>query len=139
MPKTCFVISPIGVEGSETRKRADDAFEGIIKPAVEPLGYKPVRADHLKSPGKITDQVIEIITEAPLVIADLTDLNANVFYELSLRHISEKPVVHIIHKDQIAKIINIDAQFRDLTHVRMTETDSCPAGGHPRTDGSRSR
>ncbi len=102
--KICFVISPIGKEKSETRERANNAFEGIIVPAIKPLHYKPLRADQMKSPGRITDQVLENITEAPMVIADLTDFNANVFYELSLRHVSEKPIVHIIHEDQIDKI-----------------------------------
>ena len=33
--------------------------------------------------------------EADLVIADLTGNNANVFYELSLRHAIGKPVIHM--------------------------------------------
>jgi len=36
----------------------------------------------------------------PLVIADLTDWNANVFYELAVRHAFRKPVVQIIDAAQ---------------------------------------
>jgi hypothetical protein len=70
----------------------------------------------MMSPGKITDQVIDTITTAPMVIADLTDLNANVFYELSLRHVSEKPVVHIIHKDQQDQIPFDVQAFRTVAY-----------------------
>ena len=50
----CFVISPIGSEGSETRKHADEVLEFIIKDAVEPLGFKVQRADTISESGIIT-------------------------------------------------------------------------------------
>ena len=33
--KRCFVISPIGAEGSPTRQHADDVYDFIIKPALD--------------------------------------------------------------------------------------------------------
>jgi hypothetical protein len=36
----------------------------------------------------------------PLVVADLTDGNANVSYELALRHVVGKPVVQMVAKGQ---------------------------------------
>ena len=36
--KTCFVIAPIGDEGSETRRRSDQMLTHIIKPAVKECG-----------------------------------------------------------------------------------------------------
>jgi len=65
-------------------------------PALKEHDYgKPVRADHLNEPGRITSQVIKLLMEAELVIADLTGTNANVYYELSLRHALGKPVIHM--------------------------------------------
>ena len=84
--KTCFVISPIGEPESDTRKRADKILKYVIDPSVERRGYKAVRADHISEPGMITSQVIQHIVDDDLVIADLTDRNPNVFYELALRH-----------------------------------------------------
>jgi hypothetical protein len=49
----------------------------------------------LNEPGRITSQIISLLMEAELVIADLTTNNANVFYELSLRHAIGKPVIHM--------------------------------------------
>jgi hypothetical protein len=55
-----------------------------------------VRADKISTPGMITAQVIDHLVRAPLVIADLSFGNPNVFYELALRHASRRPVVQII-------------------------------------------
>lgn len=98
--RTCFVIAPIGDEGSPTRKRSDDVLRYIITPALKECGYVPVRADQIDRPGVITSQVIEHIIRDPMVIADLTDHNPNVFYELALRHVTKKPIIHLIHQSQ---------------------------------------
>jgi hypothetical protein len=95
----CFVISPIGKAGSDTRKRSDEVFEFIISPPIIASGYIPVRADHIAEPGMIDQQVLSHVVEDPLVVADLTDHNANVFYELSLRHALRKPTLHLVHEN----------------------------------------
>jgi hypothetical protein len=59
---------------------------------------EPTRSDKLGEPGIITSQVIKRITEDDLVIADLTELNPNVFYELAIRHMIGKPLVQIMEK-----------------------------------------
>lgn len=97
----CFVISPIGSEGSEIRKRSDEVLEYIIKDAVEPLGYKVIRADTISESGIITSQIIEKIVESDLVIADLTGHNANVFYELAIRHLVKKPFLQMIQDGEV--------------------------------------
>lgn len=98
--RACFVVSPIGEADSETRKRSDAVLFHIITPAAREAGLVAVRADQLAAPGLITNQVITHILGDKMVIADLTDHNANVFYELALRHAFRKPVVLLILKDQ---------------------------------------
>jgi hypothetical protein len=98
--KTCFVISPIGKDESDTRKRADQILKHVIQPAVGACGFVPIRADQISDPGMITHQVIQHLVDDPLVIADLTDKNPNVFYELAIRHAIRKPVVQLIQKGQ---------------------------------------
>jgi hypothetical protein len=100
MPNECFVIGPIGEADSTTRRFADQLFKYVIGPVVEPLGYSATRADRLEEPGTITTQIIQRIVDAPLVIADLTDHNPNVFYELALRHAIKKPIIQLIKADQ---------------------------------------
>lgn len=98
--KICFVISPIGSEGSDTRKRSDLTYEYIIRPIVEKFGYHLTRADYIKEPGIITSQIIDQIFESSLVIADLSDNNPNVFYELAIRHVIKKPYVQMMRSGQ---------------------------------------
>ena len=98
--KTCFVIAPIGKEGSEPRKWSDQVMELIIRPAGAECGYKVERADDIQESGAITSQVIQRCANVDLVVANLTDNNPNVFYELALRHAIGKPVIQLIQKGQ---------------------------------------
>lgn len=98
--KQCFVVSPIGEEDSSVRERADKLLNHIIEPAVSDYGYNAVRADYIDEPGIITSQVINAVVESPLVVADLTDSNPNVFYELAVRHASQKPLIQMVRKGE---------------------------------------
>lgn len=126
--KKCFVIAPIGEADTETRKRSDQVLKHIIKPAVESCGYDAVRADHLDKPGIITSQVIQCVVEYPLVIADLSEMNPNVFYELAIRHAIRKPLVQIIRKGDripfdIAGTRTIEVDHHDLDSVELAKTN----------------
>ena len=100
----CFVISPIGAEGSETRRHADIVYECIVVPACaatvgeDGLIYRPERGDHKAAPGKITDQIYEDIMDADLIIAVLTESNPNVYYELAIAQAAAKPVILLLEK-----------------------------------------
>jgi hypothetical protein len=96
--KDCFVISPIGPAGSDIRRKSDQIFKHVIQKALEPLSYRVERADHIQEPGIITRQIIQRINDVPLVVADLSGQNPNVFYELAIRHAIDKPVIHMISK-----------------------------------------
>lgn len=94
-PKRCFVITPIGADGSEERKHADWVLYGAIKPVFESKGYEVFRADTIADPAMINDAIFEHVIEDDVCVADLTFLNANVLYELGVRHALSKPVIHI--------------------------------------------
>src|SRR4051812_16836106 len=94
-PKRCFIITPIGDEGTEERRHADMVKRVAIEPAFLDNGYTVSRADGSSDPAMINDYIFEMITQAEICIADLSFLNANVFYELGVRHALEKPVIHI--------------------------------------------
>ena len=63
--KICFVMSPIGDEGTETRVRADQVLHYLIEPAVGHFNYSAIRADDMPTPGMITPQIIERVLESP--------------------------------------------------------------------------
>jgi hypothetical protein len=122
--KICFVISPIGEDDSDTRKRSDQVLKHIITGAVEQLGYEVIRADKISEPGIITHQIIQHIVDAPLVIADLTERNPNVFYELALRHAIRKPLVQLIKKGEL---IPFDVAATRIIQFDLLNLDSVDA------------
>lgn len=100
--KVCFVITPIGDNNSDIRRHID----GIIEQAIEPaLGekYEIVAAHKKYEIGSINDRVIKSVLEADLVVANLTDTNPNVMYELAIRHSFGKPAIVLIHQNGTIK------------------------------------
>lgn len=122
--RECFVIAPIGPEGSEIRKRSDQILKHVIRPVVEERGFVAVRGDEIERAGLITSQVLDRIIQNDLVIADLTDQNANVFYELAVRHALRKPFVQLMAKDQQ---LPFDVQGMRTILVDHTDLDSVHA------------
>ena len=98
--KSCFFIAPIGEPGTVVRHDSDQVLRHIVRPAASRAGFDAIRADEISEPGIITSQVIERIVESPLVIADLSGHNPNVFYELAIRHVIRKPYVQMIKKSE---------------------------------------
>jgi hypothetical protein len=86
LKKKCFVIMPFSRTQSCTKQKWTEIFERIIKPAVEEsrLGYECER--FVAKRGNIIKGILEGLSRANVVIADLTDNNPNVFYELGVRH-----------------------------------------------------
>lgn len=98
--KKCFVISPIDEPGTDKRKHADMTLHAIIRPALiecDPI-FSVSRGDESAEIGLITNHVILEIENSDLIVADLSFLNPNVFYELGFAHAAEKPVIHLAHQ-----------------------------------------
>jgi hypothetical protein len=93
----CFVVGPIGSAGTPERRHADLILHAVIKEALQgsDFGFTVKRADEDADPGMIGDRVISDLINADLVVADLTDLNPNAFYELGIRHSTLKPTIHV--------------------------------------------
>lgn len=123
----CFIICPIGAEESDMRKRADRLLKYVLSPVLEKNGYIPVRADQMAKVGLITGQIINAIIDSPLVIADLTGSNPNVFYELAIRHAIRKPYIQLTTKWEkipfdIGAVRTIRFDIADLDSVEKSKT-----------------
>jgi len=130
MYKTCFIICPIGDVGSEIRNSADLLFDFILDPVLgeDGMGLQLERADKLAEPGIITNQIIERLLQADLVVADLSMSNPNVFYELAIRHVTTKPCIHMIRRDDRLPFDNasaraIDFDLSDLRSVKSAKSE----------------
>lgn len=97
--KTCFIVCPIGNEGSDVRKRSDTLFKHVISLVCQECSFEPIRIDKENTNGSLTDEIITHITTDDLVIADITDLNPNAFYEIGYRAALKKPAIHLMSKD----------------------------------------
>ena len=124
------MIAPIGNPGSEVNIRTNQVLEHIIRPAVDSLDYEAILASEIPESGIITNQILERLYESDLVIADLTDGNPNVFYELAVRHSVEKPYVQIIKKGghppfdvQIIRTIFYDTDLDSAAQARKEITE----------------
>ena len=84
---SCFVVMPFATP-------IGGYYQDIYEPAIQRAGLRPVRADaDIFGTGKIMDQIWSGINAAKVLVAELTDRNPNVFYELGLAHALKKPVV----------------------------------------------
>jgi hypothetical protein len=88
MKPLCFVLMPFGKKPNASGKQVDfDAvYQELIKPAIEEAGLEPLRADEEMTGGIIHKPMFERLVLCEYAVADLTTANANVFYELGLRH-----------------------------------------------------
>jgi hypothetical protein len=101
--RTCFVVGPIGDANSPTRGHADWLLDEIITPVFADhfKDFEVIRSDKIAQPGMIDSQVINHLLNDEIVIADLTQQNANAFYELGLRHMAEKPIIHMFRAGEV--------------------------------------
>ncbi|HEX7153591.1 MAG TPA: TCP-1/cpn60 chaperonin family protein [Thermoanaerobaculia bacterium] len=68
-------------------------YEQIIKPSIVAAGMRPLRADEVYGTSAIMRDVWESIWRCGVAIADVTDRNPNVNYELGLCHALGVPTV----------------------------------------------
>lgn len=101
---TCFVIMPFG-------NWFNRYYQEIYVPAIKEASFEPVRVDELFSTGSVVEQIWEQISKASVLLADLSNKNPNVFYELGLAHAAKKPVILTASKLE-------DVPF-DLRHLRV--------------------
>lgn len=98
--RKCFIITPIGNDNSDIFRKAKGVIESVIKPVLEKYGFDDIKpAYEINSSGMINTQIINRIIDDDLVIANLTGNNPNVMYELCLRHVVAKPIIHICEKN----------------------------------------
>ena len=96
----CFVISPIGPRGSETRNRADLLFNNIIRTALDENEWNIIRADQITGSKPITSDMINRIHQSELCIIDLTGTNPNVMYEFGMRYETGKPFILLAKEEE---------------------------------------
>src|SRR5438105_13493265 len=84
----CFILMPFGRKPSPAGAMIDfdRIYAELIAPAVQNADLEPLRADEETAGGIIHKPMFERLILCPYAVADLTLANANVFYDLGVRH-----------------------------------------------------
>jgi uridine kinase len=75
----CFIIMSFD-------QRYDHVYASAIKPAVDEAGFECFRIDQNTAPMNIPHTIVQEIISSRLIIADISEPNPNVFYELGISH-----------------------------------------------------
>jgi hypothetical protein len=96
-----------------------------------------VRGDLSQRPGSILAQIVKEISHATVVVADITGLNPNVFYELGIAHqlLGPERVVIIAQKVYVKQAYDVH-QFRQLVYAH---NKAGLASSGPSSDASTKR
>lgn len=101
MKPLCFVLMPFGRKHAGDGRLVDfDAvYKKIILPGITNAGLVPLRADEEIVGGIIHKPMFERLVLCEYAVADLTTANANVFYELGVRHAARPWATQLLFAD----------------------------------------
>ena len=98
----CFVLMPF-------KKHLKPVYDKHICKVCKKLNFPVTRADQIFSINPIIEDILQAVKDSNIIIADLTDNNPNVFYEIGICHTLKKQVVLITQNDHVPF---------DLSHIR---------------------
>lgn len=115
---TCFVIQPFT---DIYNKRFDDLY----KPAIEAAGMTAYRVDQDSSATVLVEAIEKNIKRAAVCLADITEDNPNVWYELGFAYAAGRPVVMACsdERQKAGKRFPFDIQHRAIVTYK-TESQS---------------
>lgn len=132
----------------------DDAYEVAIRPACDAAGAYAERVDKQIFAGSIMDRVYNQIAKADLVVADMSERNPNVFYEVGYAHALGKTTIlvtrseadipfdlrqypHVVYGDSL-RMLKAELQRRVAWHVENpTQVDTSAEELEVRVNGQR--
>lgn len=146
----CFVDMPFGKKtdpASGVEIDFDAIYEQAIKPAISDADLDALRGDEERTGGIVHAPMFARLLLSEYVVADLTLANANVFYELGIRHAAKPfttvPIFANVHPlpFDVSLVRSIPysldhgklspesaAQLRAAIHQRLENSDPRPGG-----------
>ncbi|MGL4514452.1 MAG: hypothetical protein ACRCT8_15290 [Lacipirellulaceae bacterium] len=115
--RTAFVIMPFAEKSKEPQRPTgyfNELLERLITPAGNAAGFA-IKTSEQRGSDIIQSTIIQQLLRSDLVIADITDHNPNVLFELGIRIAKELPVA-LIRADGTDRIFDVDNMMRVLTY-----------------------
>jgi len=114
--RTAFVIMPFTEKGEKPRPEGffAELLRALITPAANAAGFA-VETSRKQGSDVIQSTIINQLLQADLVIADLTDHNPNVLFELGIRIAKDLPVA-LIKSEGTGQIFDVDNMMRVLPY-----------------------
>lgn len=107
----------------------DELYRKVIKPIAKKMDLHAYRADEVYKPGIILRDIVRGITESEVIIAEITSLTPNVFYELGYAHCRGKDPILLAER-------GIEIPF-DISGYRCIFYDNTIKGGIDLEDNLR--
>jgi hypothetical protein len=121
VPAIAFMVMPFAKKKTGTSAAGappevdfDALWHRVHAPALEALGYHPVRADQDVG-ALIIDEMLQRLAIADLVVADVSLPNANVYYEIGVRHAARRTGCVLVAADWAQAVFDL-AQMRQLRY-----------------------
>ena len=113
--KKIFVIMPFSEKtGKYSKGFFNEVLTELIKPAAKEAGYIAETADRNGS-DIIHSTIVKAINNAQVIMADLTEHNPNVLFELGIAIALKKPVI-LIKTEETGQIFDIDNTIRVFSY-----------------------
>src|SRR6476646_1750684 len=126
-----FIVRPFGEKKfgkDQLLVNFDEIEKSLIDPALKYLNIDGRTTAEILESGNIRDDMFQLLVAADLVIADLTVHNANVFYELGVRHALREKRTFLIYSQIGEEKVPFDLQTdRYLAYDHKEPGKSLPA------------
>lgn len=129
---------PFSATESCSEEKWEEIYKHLFKKTIEEAGYACERSSPIKG-GALIKNIIQQLYTAEIVLADLTDSNANVFYELGVRHSLKKRTIMVAYENHhlpsdisgygvifYSPDLRGGEDFKDKIHKRINEIEQNP-------------
>lgn len=97
----------------------DGYWRDTIRPALQSVGLTPFRADEVYGTGAIIEDIYTEMLQSDICLADVTNKNPNVSYELGMAHAANKPTIIITQNTS-----DVPFDYRHLRHIVYNPMES---------------